>query len=194
MWKPAIQLWLIAICLLVAGSRPPTAAAHPHVWVTYQATLLSQGGTFAGIHYRWSFDEFFTSSATYGLDQNNDGQFDRGELADLTKQYVEGFTEFSYFTFAEMQSDLLEMGAPRDYQMEIENGQLILQFVAPFAEPVRMTSPDLLITVTDPTNFIAFSPVETQPFMIGSGAPGTCRVNTDGPRFSTTYVVTCAGP
>src|SRR5689334_18733285 len=69
---------------LVAGLIAP-AAAHPHVWITVETTVLYANGAFTGLRHRWTFDEFYTAMAIEGLDKNNDGVYDREELAELAK-------------------------------------------------------------------------------------------------------------
>jgi ABC-type uncharacterized transport system substrate-binding protein len=55
--------------LLYAAWVPP-ADAHPHVWVTVEATVLHGQGGFVGLRYKWTFDEAYTATAIEGLDKN----------------------------------------------------------------------------------------------------------------------------
>jgi ABC-type uncharacterized transport system substrate-binding protein len=55
-----LKTWLMraiaAAATAVLVSLP--ASAHPHVWVTMEATLLYENGSFVGIRHTWSFDEY----------------------------------------------------------------------------------------------------------------------------------------
>ncbi|MEI9900969.1 MAG: DUF1007 family protein [Hyphomicrobium sp.] len=42
------------------------AAAHPHVWVTMQETVLYDKGTMTGLQQAWTFDEIYTQQAIEG--------------------------------------------------------------------------------------------------------------------------------
>jgi ABC-type uncharacterized transport system substrate-binding protein len=116
-----------AIGLIAIGTA---ASAHPHVWVAVESTVVYENGAIAGLAQRWIFDEFYSASAIQGLDTNNDGTYDRSELAELVNLNMEGLKEFSYFTFVNLAGQPLEFDAPKDYWMEL----------AAVAEPPGMDS------------------------------------------------------
>jgi ABC-type uncharacterized transport system substrate-binding protein len=92
--------------------------AHPHVWVTTETTVLYDNGTIIGLRQKWSFDEFYTSMALQGLDTNNDGVYDRSELAELAKVNMDGLKEFDYFTVVKLVTEKLKLDAPKDFWLE----------------------------------------------------------------------------
>ncbi len=94
------------------------ALAHPHVWITTETTVLYDNGTIVGLRQKWSFDEFYTSMALQGLDANNDGVYDRSELAELAKVNMDGLKEFDYFTVVKLATEKLKLDAPKDYWLE----------------------------------------------------------------------------
>jgi ABC-type nickel/cobalt efflux system permease component RcnA/ABC-type uncharacterized transport system substrate-binding protein len=149
--------------------------AHPHVWVTFETTLLYEQGAFTGLRHKWSFDEFYTAMAIEGLDKNKDGKYDRSELAELAKVNVEALKDFDYFTFPALAGQPLKVGAVRDYWLEHTDGVLSLHFTLPFASPVLSEAKGLTFSVQDPTYFIAFDLAKTaNPVRLGEGAPKGC--------------------
>lgn len=94
------------------------AAAHPHVYVTVETTVLYDKDKLTGLRQRWYFDEFYTTMAIDGLDTNGDGVYDRKELAELAKVNVEGLAEMGYFTSARAAGATLAFEAPKDYFIE----------------------------------------------------------------------------
>ena len=52
----------LAVALL-SGALATPAQAHPHVWITYETTVIYEKGTFVGVRHKWSFDEFYTAMA-----------------------------------------------------------------------------------------------------------------------------------
>ena len=104
------------------GATP--ARAHPHVWVTTQTTVLYENGTIVGLRHKWSFDDFYTSMALQGLDINNDGVYDRSELAELAKVNIDGLKEFDYFTIVKLGGETLKFQIPRDFYLEHADGPL----------------------------------------------------------------------
>ena len=103
----------LAAGALMCGGLATGAAAHPHVYITFETTVLYDKGTFAGVRHKWMFDEFYTTMAIEGLDKNKDGVYDREELAELAKVNIEGLKDFAYFTFprARRQGDCARRGA-----------------------------------------------------------------------------------
>jgi len=111
-----------AACGVLAGAvlmlGASTARAHPHVWVTTETTVLYENGTIIGLRQKWSFDDFYTSMAVQGLDTNDDGIYDRSELAELAKVNMEGLKEFNYFTAARLATEQLKFEGPKDFYLE----------------------------------------------------------------------------
>ena len=99
-----------AAALVLAGAT--AAFAHPHVWVTYETTVVYDKGTITGLDHVWAFDDMYTAMAIEGLDKNKDGTYDREELAELAKVNLEGLKDFDYFTFGKLGSEAFEVHAP----------------------------------------------------------------------------------
>jgi len=158
------------------------AAAHPHIWVTMEATLLYENGAFVGIRHKWTFDEYYTTSAIEGLDKNNDGIYSREELAELAKVNVDALKDFDYFTFPTLSGQALKLGEPRDYWLEHKDGALSLLFTVPFATPVLSDAKGFAFSVYDPSFFIAFDLAKTEnPVRLGEGAPKSCKLKVEAP-------------
>ena len=118
-WTTLTALATGATCAMLATlvvSAP--AAAHPHVWVTVETTVLFSQGSISGFRHKWTFEEFYTAMAVQGLDTNNDGIYSREELAELAKVNVEGLAEFQYFTQARLGETPIGIEAPKDYWLE----------------------------------------------------------------------------
>jgi ABC-type uncharacterized transport system substrate-binding protein len=172
---------IVAVAAAVAAGVP--AHAHPHVWVTVEATLLYGNGAFTAVHHKWTFDESYTTQAIEGLDKNNDGTYDRAELAELAKVNVEALKDFDYFTFPTLAGQALKLAAPPDdYWMEHKDGVLSLNFTVPFASPVLTDAKGLAFSIYDPSFFIAFDLAKTgNPVRLGGGAPKGCALQVEAP-------------
>lgn len=165
---------MLAAAALVAGSLP--ALSHPHMFVEARTTVLYQGGKFAGLEHRWTFDEFYTATAIEGLDANKDGVYDRQELAELAKVNIEGLKEFAYFTYPKVAGKEIKFGEVKDYYLEHKDGALTLVFTLPFEAPVAAEARDFEFAVADPTFFIAFDWAKTDAVRLSEGAPKTCSI------------------
>jgi ABC-type uncharacterized transport system substrate-binding protein len=132
------------------------AAAHPHVWVTVETTVNYANGTVTGFTHKWTFDEMYAAMAIQGLDANNDGKYDREELAELAQVNIDGLKEFDYFTFANIGDANLKLKEPENYWLEYTDGQLSLHMTMPLEQPVLAEAAGLNFAVYDPSFFIAF--------------------------------------
>lgn len=170
--------WMLALAFLVVvgAGRVAPAAAHPHVWVSFETTVEYDKGTITGLRHRWTFDELYTTMAIQGLDANNDGNYDRNELVELAKVNIEGLEAFDYFTFVRLAGQPLKIVRPTDFFLEYKDGVLALVFVLPLEKPVLAEAEGFTFMVSDPSYFIAFDPAKEQPIRLSQGAPAGCQV------------------
>lgn len=176
-----LQAWAVLLALLL----PVPAWAHPHVWVTVESTLVYEKGGFSGFKHKWTFDEFYSAMAVEGLDKNNDGKYDRKELAELAQVNVTALKDFGYFTFPTLSGQSLKVADPRDYWLEYENGILALHFTLPLETPVLTEAKGFTFAVYDPSFFIAFDLAKTeQPVRLSEDAPRDCSVKVAAPEKS----------
>lgn len=182
MLKVSISLPRVLLVLALLLPFAGRAAAHPHVWVTVETTLVYERGAFTGFRHKWTFDEFYSAMAVEGLDTNKDGKYDRNELAELAKVNVASLKDFAYFTFPTLAGKALKLGEPADYWLEHKDGILSLHFVLPLASPVLPEAKGLAFAVYDPSFFIAFDLAKTErPVRLGEGAPKGCALNIGAP-------------
>ncbi|SDO78544.1 ABC-type uncharacterized transport system, substrate-binding protein [Filomicrobium insigne] len=160
-------------------------AAHPHVWVSVETTLVYDNGRISGFQNSWTFDDAYTSMAIEGLDANGDGKYSRDELTELAQVNIDGLKEFDYFTYPKLNDEALALGAPRDYWLEHKDGILTLHFFLPLAEPVLAATPGFTFQVFDPTYFIAFDLAEKDPIKLAAGAPPECHIDIGVPKADT---------
>jgi ABC-type uncharacterized transport system substrate-binding protein len=171
---------LAIFCLAGALSATRPAAAHPHVWVTVETTVLYEGGKLTGLRHRWTFDDAYTEMAIEGLDTNKDGDYSRDELKELAQVNIDGLKEFGYFTHVKLGENELKAKDPVDYYLEYKDKQLSLIFTLPLEEPVLADAQGLNFAIYDESFFIAFDFVKTDPVKLSS-APEGCSVTVGVP-------------
>ncbi|MCB1521593.1 MAG: DUF1007 family protein [Hyphomicrobiaceae bacterium] len=169
-------------CLAPALIAASPATAHPHVWVSVEATVIYDKGSIVGLAQKWTFDEMYTTMAIQGLDQNGDGVYDRKELAELAQVNIDGLTEFDYFTFPRLGDAALKIDAPKDYWLEHANGVLSLHVTTPLAQPVLAEAQGFSVAIYDPSYFIAFDLAEKEPVRLSAGAPSGCVATVGVPK------------
>jgi ABC-type uncharacterized transport system substrate-binding protein len=170
-----------ATSLVSAALLADTATAHPHVFVTTEATVVFEKDTITAIDHVWTFDEFYTSTAIDGLDTNNDGKYSREELAELAKTNMDGLKEFGYFSFVKLGDAELKLGQSTTYYLEHKNNLLSLHFRLPLESPVLTEAKGFNFAIYDPSYFIGFDMVAKDPVKLGEGAPKGCTINVGVP-------------
>lgn len=159
----------------VLGWSAPVAA-HPHVWVVTQTTLVFENGVATAIEHKWTFDEMYSAMATQGLDKNNDKKLDRDELAELAKVNMEGLKEFGYFTHPSLDGQAIKVGEATNAYLQHADGILSLHFRLPMATPVLPEAKGFGYQVYDPSFFIAFDLAKDKPASLSQGAPENCKL------------------
>ncbi|WP_295556212.1 DUF1007 family protein [uncultured Hyphomicrobium sp.] len=172
----ALGRWLLALGAAFACLSLP-AAAHPHVWVTVETTVLYDGGKITGLKHKWTFDDMYTAMAIQGLDTNGDGQYSREELKELAQVNIDGLKEFGYFTQAKLGKAEVKAKPPIDYYLEYKDNLLSLHFTLPFEQPVLAEAQGFNFAVFDESFFIAFDFDKDNPVQLSEGAPQGCHAN-----------------
>lgn len=168
---------LLALAAVLCVTAPLTApaGAHPHVWVTYESTVVYDKGSLVAFDHVWTFDDMYTAMAIQGLDKNNDGTYSREELAELADVNMQGLKDFDYFTYAKLGEASVKIAGPKNAWLEHVNGILRLHFRVELEQPVLAEAPGFTFAVYDPSFFIAFEPEKTDAVKVAAGAPDGCK-------------------
>ena len=169
-----IQCALFAALAMVAFGAPKTAVAHPHVWVTVKTVVLYNAQkAITGFRHKWEFDEYYSAFAIQGLDKNNDGKYDRNELAPLADVNISSLKEFDYFTFPKVAGKLVDREPPKDYWLEYDGTKLTLYFTLPLKTPIPADKvKDFTFAEFDPTYFVDFALAKDHPIILSAAPPG----------------------
>ncbi|MBC8049403.1 MAG: DUF1007 family protein, partial [Chitinophagales bacterium] len=159
---------MLGSTLFTSGAR-----AHPHVFVTMKTDVLyGADKSITGFKQTWTFDEMYSSFATYGLDANNDGKYDKAELKSLADINIESLKEFDYFTFPKAGDQKLAVLPPRDYWLEFEGDLLTLHFNSDLAAPLTpVEQGKFAFSIYDPVNYISFKFAADAPVKLVGAAP-----------------------
>lgn len=169
-------LFVVAAVMALAG-QSPKASAHPHVWVTTEATVVYADGKIQAIKQKWTFDDMYTAMAIQGLDANQDGVYTREELQELAKVNIDGLKEYNYFTYPKLGKAALKVKEPTEYWLEHKDNLLSLIMVVPLEEPVLADAEGFNFAIYDETFFIALDFAKENPVLLGEGAPQGCSVS-----------------
>jgi ABC-type uncharacterized transport system substrate-binding protein len=167
-----------ALLLLLAGLVPIAgrAEAHPHVFIDARAELVfDTQGQLAAIRHVWRFDEAFSAFATQGMATNDDGLITRETLQPLAKVNVDSLKDFDYFSFLHVGPKRYGFKLPTDYWLQMDQGQLTLFFTLALAQPVKVARQTIVLDVYDPSYFVDFTLVPSEPALLVE-APSGCKM------------------
>ncbi len=176
-WRATVACGL---AFAASGLAAAPAAAHPHVWVNVETTVLYDAGKVTGFKHRWAFDDMYTAMAIQGLDKNKDGTYSREELAELAQVNIDGLKDFAFFTFAKLGDKALALSPPKDYWLEHKDGLLSLHMTLPLAEALPAETQGLTFAIYDQSFFIAFDLIKDKPVKFSEGAPSGCSAQVGG--------------
>jgi ABC-type uncharacterized transport system substrate-binding protein len=169
----------LAVCLVSISAG--CAAAHPHVFVDFQAEILFDAqGRMTHVRNVWRFDRAFSAFATQGLDKDHDGKLSEKELAPLAKTNVDSLKEYAFFTFLTIGKRKLELAFPDQYFLRVFDSRLTLFFELPLATPTP-PGPSTTLEIYDPEYFVAFTFAKKDPITLYQ-APQGCAAQIHPPR------------
>ncbi|WP_208988162.1 MULTISPECIES: DUF1007 family protein [unclassified Pseudovibrio] len=106
--------------LLVFLLPSQQVAAHPHMFVQARAELVfDDDGYLTHIRHKWLFDDLYTAYAVQGLDLNQNGFFEKDELAELAEINIQGLREYGYFTFGDDSQTEIDFSQPLEPSMKM---------------------------------------------------------------------------
>lgn len=172
---------LATILSLTTVLASGTALAHPHVFVDSNSKVVFDAkGRIVAVQHRWTFDDAFSSFAVQGLDENGDGAYSREELMPLAQVNVESLAEFDFFTSMAVDEMAYEFRGPRDYWLDLEDTQLVLNFTLPLKTPVAVDGVPVELDVYDPEYFVSFE-MQGETSVALANAPEACFATVKAP-------------
>lgn len=171
---------ILALSAALSLVAPSAVSAHPHVLVTARAEIVfDDNGAVSAVRNIWQFDEAFSAYAIQGLDADGDGALTRDELQPLAQTNVESLEVYDFFTWLKMAGIQLQLMPPEEYWLDIYGSRLTLFYTLPLASPL-VPPGDLVLEVTDPEYFVAFTFDEVEPAVL-INAPESCVASHRGP-------------
>lgn len=144
------------VAALIPLLQTMPARAHPHVWVTAEATPETVDDRVTAIQLRWAFDPMLSAVLIQDFDRNADGRYDADEQAALTAELLKNMSEYGYFTHVQVDASFIELAGVDGMAAEIGDKVVTMTFRARLTEPVDPRKHRITIGVYDPEYYIAF--------------------------------------
>ena len=161
-----------ATTLLISSLSP--AQAHPHVWITYLATLVFHGGEVTALREQWTFDQDFTLVALGDLPTGAATKVLKpSDIPILEKSEFSNLRNFAYFHHVFLGAVDQGIGALQDFTARLSGQELVYNFTLALKSPIdpRVTPPE--IGIWDDTFFVDVEPASDAGItMEGDGSAG----------------------
>ncbi len=154
---------------------PHAGIAHPHVWVSVDATVLVEARSFTGLRYVWRFDKAYLDSLLELFDTDKDGALSDAELNAWLELSVKTLRDQKSFTTARLGKQKLFFGGPRNAIVKRRDDGIDLAFMAPLAKPAALAGEELKIDIYDPTFFSGFDYAADHPVAVHAVPEMTCQ-------------------
>ncbi|MBT4739887.1 MAG: DUF1007 family protein [Rhodospirillaceae bacterium] len=164
-------LTIFLAALIGLGAAP--VAAHPHVWVTGEASFQFEEAKLARIGMTWQFDAFFSQVLGADFDTNGDGAFDAKETQAMKDQVFTSLKDFGYFTHLRTEGSDVErqFESVENFSLRTDAGELVFSFDLVLAESIDPISETIGLSLFDPTIYVDLILDGEKPTTI-SGADG----------------------
>lgn len=180
------KFMFLMVLALSLTALPDMARAHPHMWVEGQVQFnFNAQGQVTGVTQTWLFDELFSSYAKQGLPETADQRPAQAELDKIGQSWIEALADpmSHYFTTIRVgKRDVPTAPATRvavDWHTQTE--QMSLRFELPFLNPVTPGDQPLVVSVADPTFYVAYS-FEGDDSISLLAAPERCSAKYERPK------------
>lgn len=159
------------------GLMPSQLMAHPHAWITMNATLqFNDDGKIVGIYEEWRFDTNYSEAAIDGMDANKDGFYDPGELDPLTRENIKALKDYGYFSVVKENNKKVAFGEVTEYGQYFSNKQLTMNFTIPLKKPLDPRGSKFELKIFDPSFYIAMDFQKKNPVGASGAMPKDCKI------------------
>lgn len=149
---------LIAVFL---SSWSSLSFAHPHVWVTFDATATRTGGLISALHETWTFDEDFTAMVFHDILKHRMPKSLSGQqVAALEREAFSNMQTYAYFHHLHAGAKAIGVKKATDFNAKLAGDKLVYTFDLPLKEPVDPAKQPLRIGIWDDTYFVDMEPVD----------------------------------
>ena len=181
---------------LAAMTAP--AAAHPHVFIDYAATVLCQGDKIVGVRLAWTFDEMYSASLYHDYTSQPKGPLTPADIARLHDEAFKDSADEHYFTDIVFNGKPVPVSQPTAFTASYDGRKMTYRFTVPLALSPAAGDNVLDIDSFDTEFFIDYELVKSGAAAVEDGgqlkaacAPTALTKNTTTFGPLTTHIVRC---
>lgn len=146
-----IFCWAIILCFLFVTDY---VAAHPHVFIDNEITIVFNQEELAGIKIKWFFDEMFSSMLIHDYDENKNGVFESAEIEAVKNGAFSNLEKFNYFTRIKIKGESFIVKLVENFSVSMEENCIIYNFFIPCKVEAENCHKEVKISVYDDSYYV----------------------------------------
>jgi len=168
----------LGICLL-ASAGGHRAEAHPHSFISLQATPVVQDNHLTGLKMRWTMDELTSADLLYDAGKAKPGSEVWKKLA---AEVMANVLSQHYFTEMWHNGKKVKFTAtPPEYRLDRMDHQAVLSFILPLATPQPLKGETYQFSTFDPSYYVDMKYDHGTDLTLPSGLEKQCQVTLHTP-------------
>jgi ABC-type uncharacterized transport system substrate-binding protein len=160
---------LLQAALCLAAMTAP-AAAHPHVFIDYAATVLCQNDKVVGVRLAWTFDEMYSASLYQDYTSHPNGPLTPADIAKLNKEAFQDAAEEHFFTDIVFNGKALPVTRATDFSASYDGRKMTYRFTVPLDLTPMPGANTLDVDSFDTEFYIDYELVKRHPVTVENGA------------------------
>jgi ABC-type uncharacterized transport system substrate-binding protein len=159
-------LFYAALCL---AAMTVSAAAHPHVFIDYSATVLCRHDKVVGVRLAWTF-EMYSASLYHDYTGQPKGPLTPADIAKLNKEAFQDAAEEHFFTDIVLNGKALPVTKATDFSASYDGRKMTYRFTVPLDLAPAPGVNTLDIDSFDTEFYIDYELVKRDPVTVENGA------------------------
>lgn len=169
----------LLVLLIWSGMQTHLVAAHPHVFIAQETTIVFDQKGLAGFRIHWTFDEMFSVMVGEDFDQNQDGRLDKKEVAVIKEKAFGYIAPHNYYIQIKIAEKPFAVKFIKDFNAVLNNGKLSYEFFIPCHVSAVKTPKRIVLSPYDPEYYSAIYFPDARHLTIKNSGPFTIETRAE---------------
>jgi len=152
-----VRFLLAVFGALLAVTHGGRADAHPHVFITYSASVIFGDSDIAAVRLTWSFDEMYSAMILTDYTAAKTGRITQADVGTIEKGAFANLANYGYFLDIKVNDKPIKVTAVKDFDVKFVDHRAVYQFTVPLGTAKAKPSNVIEIGVFDREYYVEFS-------------------------------------
>src|SRR5712692_7683716 len=119
---------LVVIVGLLTVAQADKASAHPHVFITYSASVIFGERDIAGLRLTWTFDEMYSGMIRTDYTAAKTGAITPADVKTIEKEAFNNLANYGYFLDIKINDQPVRIAKVKDFDVKFVGQRAVYQF------------------------------------------------------------------